>query len=142
MTNSSPHRAACEWLLGLLTAGLTIAAIVMLWRTDVDTNGLVITAGIAGWVAAAYLAHARDRDAGAFLDERDRQYEQARAVEGAVGGRPTRLIGDAERDVVLAELGRALEAGRIRLDEHAERSGAALDARTPADLRATLRGLL
>jgi hypothetical protein len=47
---------------------------------------------------------------------------------------PTLRASDADRDVVLAELGEHFQAGRLTADELEERTGQALQARTFGDL--------
>lgn len=51
------------------------------------------------------------------------------------------LIGDAERDAVVAELTRHFVAGRLNAEELDLRTGAALAARTQGDLQPALEDL-
>jgi Domain of unknown function (DUF1707) len=50
-------------------------------------------------------------------------------------------VSDADRDRALSELSQAFQAGRITADEHGERSGQALAARTGKQLTALLADL-
>lgn len=54
--------------------------------------------------------------------------------DGAGRYPPTLRASDADRDVVLAELGEHFQAGRLTADELEERTGLALRARTFGDL--------
>jgi Domain of unknown function (DUF1707) len=54
--------------------------------------------------------------------------------DGAGRYPPTMRASDADRDVVLAELGEHFQAGRLTSDELEERTGQALQARTFGDL--------
>lgn len=54
--------------------------------------------------------------------------------DGAGRYPPTMRASDADRDVVLAELGEHFQAGRLTSDELEERTGQALRARTFGDL--------
>jgi class 3 adenylate cyclase len=56
---------------------------------------------------------------------------------GPSGGPLTQLVSDAERDQTVTLLREQLVVGRLTLDEFSERVGAALEARTRADLDAT-----
>lgn len=50
-------------------------------------------------------------------------------------------IGDQEREEAVAQLGKHYEAGRLTAEEHQERVGEALQAKTDADLTALFRDL-
>jgi hypothetical protein len=143
VTNSNdPGWGIPDTIRGVAVIGLAVAGAFLLWSHKVPTNALVLTAAGAGWVVAAWLL---------WTDRRRRRHEATqragdgdceRALHRAIDGPAWRHVGRVQRDAVLGYLADAYADERLTIADHDERADAVTGARTYADLRATLKGLL
>ncbi|MEV4000974.1 DUF1707 domain-containing protein [Actinomadura sp. NPDC049753] len=95
------------------------------------------------WLGGLHVARRHDDQMRALTAERQAVPVTAPETVSSVllSCRAGHRIGDAERDVFVGALHTHFAAGRLDVDEHAERLAAALAARTVEDLRRTVEGL-
>jgi hypothetical protein len=131
-------------LLGLVLVGVGLGVYLVAHPVIAALWALAATAG-TGWFGALYAARSYDARTLARAEERRRAVPPAPEPETVAellrSCRTGRRIGDAERDVFVGALHTHFAAGRLDVDEHAERLAAVLAARTVEDLAVTVDGL-